>query len=839
MKQLKQKYFVISEWLFPFGLYLVLACLITWPLITHFQTHLPGSSDDAYMHFWNGWWVQQALHNGQSPFFTKLIFYPDGVNLVTHNFAWFNVLPWLLLEPLLGMIPAYNVTILLNLVLSGFTTYLLARALIKNGRYAFIAGLISIAWPFRLSQLDHPNLLSTIWLPLFLLFLHHTIRQGKWRYAFATGLFFALVGVTRWQQLIPATLMGLIYFGSSYSFWLPKARQFILLRLIGAAGVAFLLLSPAIILLWQQQNNENTDSSVLWIGEEDIMQTDLFAYFTPPPDNLLLGKQTKPLYDKYYPDRYSARRFSAYIGLIALSLSLVGFWWRRVESLPWLLMALVLIFLALGPAFRVNGHIYSEFPTPYRWLEPLTIFRLMRVPDRYNIFLALPVAMIAAYGLKTVGTHWTIKREWLFTGALSVLILFEYASIPAPMRDARPRSPYLLQLADAPKNSPVLNLPFDPLRAKVYMFDQTVHGHPILQGKASRLPDSAYSFIDSQPLLNSLRRVNEIPASLANVNEQLAYLDTAGIDTILVHKTLVGEDRVQHWRRYLLMQPRYEDEVLMAYTTTPILGQDFLIQTELLSNLGLVDTLLSADCTTPGGVLELNTAWGGEMPSNTSLTVVLELKDANNTTQQTQTYPLTILAGTTLSWAYYPLTVSATLPPGAYQLQMAILDAVTGEVAATAVSIAPIIIQSTPCNLAKGLDATPANAVYGNQIRLAAYEVQRVDNRLRFHLYWRAEQRVGINYKFFVHIFDPKTAVPVTQYDAEPRQGAYPTDFWWPGEVVDDRIEIELEGIPVGTYGVAIGVYDGTTGERLLLVDAMGNEVEDGRFILPETIIYP
>ncbi len=98
---------------------------------------------------------------------------------------------------------------------------------------------------------------------------------------------------------------------------------------------------------------------------------------------------------------------------------------------------------------------------------------------------------------------------------------------------------------------------------------------------------------------------------------------------------------------------------------------------------------------------------------------------------------------------------------------------------------------------------------------------------------------MGINYKFFVHIFDPKTAVPVTQYDAEPRQGAYPTDFWWPGEVVDNRIEIELEGIPVGTYGVAIGVYDGTTGERLLLVDAMGNEVEDGRFILPETIIYP
>ena len=61
-------------------------------------------------------------------------------------------------------------------------------------------------------------------------------------------------------------------------------------------------------------------------------------------------------------------------------------------------MALALLLLALGPILRLNGRLYDGVPTLYRMLEPLFLFRLIRVPERFNIVLALPLAVMAAYG---------------------------------------------------------------------------------------------------------------------------------------------------------------------------------------------------------------------------------------------------------------------------------------------------------------------------------------------------------------------------------------------------------------------------------------------------------
>jgi hypothetical protein len=93
------------------------------------------------------------------------------------------------------------------------------------------------------------------------------------------------------------------------------------------------------------------------------------------------------------------------------------------------------------------------------------------------------------------------------------------------------------------------------------------------------------------------------------------------------------------------------------------------------------------------------------------------------------------------------------------------------------------------------------------------------------------------DYKIFVHVFDPATRVPVAQDDAMPRRWAYPTTFWGSGEVVDDLIPISLRGVPAGTYGVAVGVYDPATMERLPVTGGAGQLQPDGRLVLPgETV---
>jgi hypothetical protein len=49
---------------------------------------------------------------------------------------------------------------------------------------------------------------------------------------------------------------------------------------------------------------------------------------------------------------------------------------------------------------------------------------------------------------------------------------------------------------------------------------------------------------------------------------------------------------------------------------------------------------------------------------------------------------------------------------------------------------------------------------------------------------------------------------------------------------VTDAVSISLEGVPVGAYGVALGVYDPATMARLPVVDGIGQPRPDGRLVL-------
>ena len=58
--------------------------------------------------------------------------------------------------------------------------------------------------------------------------------------------------------------------------------------------------------------------------------------------------------------------------------------------------------------------------------------------------------------------------------------------------------------------------------------------------------------------------------------------------------------------------------------------------------------------------------------------------------------------------------------------------------------------------------------------------------------------------------FDPDTEDIVTQSDAMPQGGAYPTSWWIKGEVVSETVTLPLEGVPGGEYRLAVGLYDRT-----------------------------
>src|SRR6188472_1322162 len=66
------------------GLYTVLTLLLTWPLVSHFATHVPGVAQWAFdesTFLWNIWYLKHSLVDQLSnPLHTELIWYPLGID---------------------------------------------------------------------------------------------------------------------------------------------------------------------------------------------------------------------------------------------------------------------------------------------------------------------------------------------------------------------------------------------------------------------------------------------------------------------------------------------------------------------------------------------------------------------------------------------------------------------------------------------------------------------------------------------------------------------------------------------------------------------------------------
>lgn len=837
--------------------YFGISLVVTWPLATHITTHLPGGSNDVLVHYWNGWWVNEAFSNGQSPFHTPLLYHPTGLSLVYHNFSWMNILPWSVVHRWVGGFAAYNLIVLANLTLCGITAFLLAQKLTGDKRAAFLAGLIYLAWPYRLSQLDHPNLISTQWIPAFLLFLILTVRsdlsprkdadtlpQVKWRSAVLAGFFLALVGYTRWQLLIPAAVLGGIYLLSTLPYR-DNLRRYWVLAILVAGVVAILALAPPALMLFREQRT--APAELVREDEETNMQTDVLAYLTPSRSHPLLSSLTRLAYSRYYPNRHENRHFAAYIGVTALVLVSLGIASKRYRraSLPWIVMVLVLILLALGPVLRVNGQLYPDLPMPYRLAARSYIVRLMRVPDRFNMFLALPIAILSAYGVAWVLGRVQRRGRW---AALTVwcllvgLVLLEYINVPVPLQ--RPReSQFYEQLYAEPTDIAILNLPLNADDSKRYMFAQVTHQHPIVQGKTPRFPQGTFDFISNHPWLQALRASSTMPPGGTDVSRQLATLAQDGVRYVILHKNTAHPLRLDHWRNYFLIPPLFEDDVIVVYPTIPLAGEDYTLMNELAAGIGPVRVTTSANCLSPGRPLHMDIGWGTTSPPEQDYDIKLILVSDEEQALYEETFalapgwPTREWPANATAWGAYTLRIPPALPSGDYNVALALVDPATGETRGQSIAVADVQVSETTCSFPIPPEADTVDALFGDVLRLMGYQLHRDGDQLTVTLHWRAEQLMDTDYKVFVHVFDPKTGVRAAQDDAMPLRWTHPTTYWKSHDTVTDDIPLSLENAPAGTYSVLVGVYDPQTGERLPVMGNSGQLQPDSQMMLPASEI--
>ena len=89
-------------------IYAALAVLMTWPIMGRLGQQIPGSDGDAWVHLWTWRWLRDALATGQDLWFTRQMFHPVGVSLVSHNIAWLNFAAWWPLQLVLSDGEAYS-----------------------------------------------------------------------------------------------------------------------------------------------------------------------------------------------------------------------------------------------------------------------------------------------------------------------------------------------------------------------------------------------------------------------------------------------------------------------------------------------------------------------------------------------------------------------------------------------------------------------------------------------------------------------------------------------------------------------------------------------------------
>lgn len=112
----------------------------------------------------------------------------------------------------------------------------------------------------------------------------------------------------------------------------------------------------------------------------------------------------------------------------------------------------------------------------------------------------------------------------------------------------------------------------------------------------------------------------------------------------------------------------------------------------------------------------------------------------------------------------------------------------------------------------------PRLYVFENKIAFLGYDIDtgdvNINRTFRIVYYWKSLKMVKKDYTVFVHMTDMKGNI-IFQQDHDP---PIPTSQWMPGGVISEKYDVSIPtGIDEGDYKIMIGLYDKTTGKRLIL----------------------
>ena len=537
-------------------LYTLLALGLTWPLMTHITTHIPGSAVWAFdesTFVWNMWWFKFSILNlGQSPLHTDYIFYPLGIDLVLYTFNFFNALLGLPLQMVLPLPLTSNLVLLFAYVMSGYGGYLLVRYLLNRHRRgvgtetaAFVAGA---AYAFAASRmiyaaLGHYDMVTAQWFPFYALFLLKTLREPGYRSPMLAGVFaaFALLAEMIFGVfLLFLTLILLFFELHPTRFTFRVSRNPVISRLAVLVLTGVILWSPVMVPILRAFSQG--DFALAGWGEGLKLSADLVGWFTPTALHPLFGADDWPQHLRSVVEGNAPFLDvnTVFLGYGILGLAAVGALGAWKQARAWAWSAVVFALFTLGPLLQINGRFLFSldnllreqglaqdvtFPMPFALLHYIPIIRANRVPNRFSVVLSLSLAVLVGYGISNLQSQmangkWQIGKSakgkgqvtsLAVGGLLLAVVLFDQVSVPLPLTDARVPAPYRV-IAAEPGDFALLQLPlgwrnsfgtWGAERTQLQYY-QSLHHKRMLAGNISRAPDFKFEYFIRIPLFRAL-----------------------------------------------------------------------------------------------------------------------------------------------------------------------------------------------------------------------------------------------------------------------------------------------------------------------------------------------
>jgi hypothetical protein len=188
-------------------------------------------------------------------------------------------------------------------------------------------------------------------------------------------------------------------------------------------------------------------------------------------------------------------------------------------------LTLAFFLLSLGPLLHIGGDfvfgagpVRFAVPLPYVIVRYLPLIKGARVAARFDIMVALGLAVLSAYGVR----YWLgrVERPGRWTAVIVLLIALEYLRLPYPVAPVDVPSAYATIARDG-RERVVMEVPLGWRTGwgstgrsldRQQLF-QIVHGKRLLGGFASRIPEEELKRMAALPGLGRLLELQEeLPA---------------------------------------------------------------------------------------------------------------------------------------------------------------------------------------------------------------------------------------------------------------------------------------------------------------------------------------